>query len=277
MTQKAWMESGRLSTPIGVEPTQISFLQYAQIKKKQDESPLTFYERICHHARAHLAPVGATRNGERNTEADSFTISHENHVALDWIRLLDPNLMDIVQTEFSTELKEGTQLCELVLKIAHNFPSLLKRGSGQATNLVQAGTDHDQSNVMYVPGSNNYGYRGASSRGRPRPGFQQNRFRGFPNSRGNSNGTNSGRTLYCPNCKFLGSQLNLSVNYNHFPGDCPRKRAGINLLRGEEEEILNEEADNGVKTEYNFEPEQQEEFNNIVDTEAGNEGNPDTS
>ena len=63
-----------LYTHYGVQPNQQSFMDYAGLQKKPDETPLTFYERLCHHARSHLAPAGATANGITNAVKDSMTI-----------------------------------------------------------------------------------------------------------------------------------------------------------------------------------------------------------
>ena len=239
----------------GCKPSQSSFLQYGLLKKRQDETPLTYYERLCHHARAHLAPAGAKVNDQTNTNADTFTISLQNHIALDWIKNLDPDLLGIVQTEFETELKSGTQLAELVHTIAHSLDSLLKRNSGASANLLT--TDVEDSSINYVQGSNYRGNGKNSSRGQYRGGNnwrgRSNRGRGFSgnnssttfgntsSSASGNNSSNFGKTMYCPNCKFLGSQLNLSVNYNHYPGDCPRKRSAINLVLGEERSLLEQE------------------------------------
>ena len=134
---KSWEEVWKIVyTHYGVQPSQVSFIHYAKLKKKQGESPLTFYERLCHHSRSHLAPVGATANGTTNTEADTMTISLLNHVALDWIKALD--LMEIVETEFSKELKEGAQLASLVPRIEQQVVSLHRRQGGAGANAVQS-------------------------------------------------------------------------------------------------------------------------------------------
>ena len=102
-----------LYTHYGVQPNQQSFLQYAGLQKKQDETPLTFYERLCHHARSHLY------------KTDEMSTSLLNHIALDWVRSLD--LVSAVETEFGHELKGGTQLSSLVPRIAHQVETLRRR------------------------------------------------------------------------------------------------------------------------------------------------------
>ena len=126
---------------------------------------MTFFERLSHHARAHLAPAGATLDGAANAVADTFSLSMKNHITLDWLRLLDPRLLDIVQTEYGIELKSGTQLAALVPKIAHNLDSLLKRhsksnGNGESINLVKEEYSDDTSEssetILYLHSSGNW-------------------------------------------------------------------------------------------------------------------------
>ena len=100
-------------------------MDYASLQKKQDETPLTFYERLCHHARSHLAPAGATANGITNAVKDSMSISILNLIALDWVRAL--GLLEAVSTEFRHELKSGMQLSALVPRIAHQVETLRRR------------------------------------------------------------------------------------------------------------------------------------------------------
>ena len=247
----------------GVKPSQSSFIQYAQLRKKADETPMTFYERLSHHARAHLAPAGAILDGTANAAADTFSLSLKNHITLDWLRLLDPRLLDIVQTEYGTELKSGTQLAALVPKIAHNLDSLLKRhskpngnGNGESVNLVKEESPDDTTEtsetILYLNSSGNW-VRGGFTRGRGN--------RGNGNYRGSNRGgygrasfsNDSAKSRYCPNCKTLGAQLGLNVNYGHFPYDCPRKRAAINLVRGEELDFQEEENKGEEYTEHESE------------------------
>ena len=238
----------------GVLPSQKSFLQYSDLKKKSDETPLTFYERLCHMARAHLAPAGATANGITNTAADEMSISLLNHVALDWVKEL--GLRDVVETEFGNELKSGTQLAALVPRIAHQVDTLLKRHGQASANRVSTETDisngsqqlqqqdydydynYDTDQVMYIgPGqARGIGWRPSRGQGRwARPSYSRPPSgRGGP-TRGAYQPLASGRQPYCPGCKMLGQELRLRVDFSHLPADCPRKRmaAAANLVYDE--------------------------------------------
>ena len=54
-----------------------------------------------------------------------MSISLMNLVALQWLRKSHPQLIEIVRTEYSTELRRGDQLAALVPRIAPNVESLL--------------------------------------------------------------------------------------------------------------------------------------------------------
>ena len=78
-------------------------------------------------------------------------------------------------------------------------------------------------------GRRHQGFRGGA-------GWQRGGVRGA--GPGGFNTSSDGRTNtspYCPGCKYLGSQLNLEVKFDHLPADCPRKKAIINLVHGETE------------------------------------------
>ena len=125
----------------GCNPTQQSFLDYAEFKKGHTESYLTFYERLIHHQRTHLAPVGAAvGTGTANSAADKLTVSMQNMIAMDWLTRISPNLVGIVKTEFAVELKGGTQLASLVPRIANSMEALLKRNNSSGIHY----TEHDQ-------------------------------------------------------------------------------------------------------------------------------------
>ena len=58
---------------------------------------------------------------------DSLTISHMNLLTLIWLKNIHPSLIDIVKTEYSLELRQNTQLTELVPRISVNIDNLLTR------------------------------------------------------------------------------------------------------------------------------------------------------
>ena len=68
-----------------------------------------------------------------------------NVVALHWLHKSDEggNLIDIVRTEYSAQLKSGVQLAHLVPTIAYNIDSLLSRHSSSSVQKAGVNEEHD--------------------------------------------------------------------------------------------------------------------------------------
>ena len=114
-----------------------SLLDFEAIHKQEEETYRQFYERLLQHVKQHLAPTGVKVETLVNTVPDAMSITLMNIVALQWLRKLDPTLINIVKTEYSTELRANVQLADLVPRIAPNIDSLLKRyETSDRVNLV---------------------------------------------------------------------------------------------------------------------------------------------
>ena len=74
------------------KPSQDTNLDFMSIKinGEEKESYLTFYERLCHHQRTHLATTGAVGTGAAILDNDVFTLSHQNLVTMIWMHKIDP-------------------------------------------------------------------------------------------------------------------------------------------------------------------------------------------
>ena len=104
-----------------------SLLDFEDIHKQDDETYRQYYEKLLQHVKQHLAPAGVKDEKMTNATPDEMSISLMNFVALQWMRKIDPTLLRIVKTEYSTELRKNTQLADLIPRIAPNVDSLLKR------------------------------------------------------------------------------------------------------------------------------------------------------
>ena len=112
-----------------VQITSETLLDFESIKKEPAENYRQFFERLLQHAKLHLAPDGATVDNIKNTVDDKMSISIMNFVALQWLRKSNSQLIQIIKTEYATELRSGQQLAALVPRIAPNIDSLLARYS----------------------------------------------------------------------------------------------------------------------------------------------------
>ena len=162
-----------------------TFLDFESLRKESDENHLQYYERLLQHARLHLAPAGAEVGTFKNKEEDTLTISMMNMIALNWLRKIDPNLIDIVRTEYSTKLKHGTQLAHLVPDIAPNVDNLLSRYSNTTVrmvtgeDIVEDDEEHDEDNAIRLSQTTRY-------RGRGQVNSSYKPFKGAPKKSANN-------------------------------------------------------------------------------------------
>ena len=204
-----------------VKVTSETFLDFENVKKNPDENYRQFYERLLQHSRLHLAPINAEVGKIVNTEDDKMTISLMNHVALQWLRKIDVQLIQIVKTEYSTELRSNEQLAHLVPRIAPNIDSLLSRYAASSTvskvtlNTANYENDYEETEKVWRIRSRGNGRGGRSSRG----------GRGGLSKRGNNS------QQYCAGCYSLGKELNTFINFKHSPFECTRQDAVTRLLQ----------------------------------------------
>ena len=140
-----------------------------------------------------------------------------NFVALDWLNKINPNIVGIVKTEYSRELREDTQLAELVPRIANNVDALLARHDiigGVEKLWVEDNIAVDRVNRV--------------KHGQQYPTKKKQSF--YSNNK-------SLKKPFCPECHFLARKLKLHINFQHVPADCPRPRSAINLIFAGEEDL----------------------------------------
>lgn len=199
-----------------VQITPETLLEFESLRKEPAENYRQFYERLLQHVRLHLAPDGAKAENLTNARADTMSISLMNLVALQWLRKCHPQLVEIVRTEYCTELRRGDQLAALVPKIAPNIESLLARHAAGHVNMVKHNLEED--NVHEV----NYYVRpfrgdrsGSGNRGRARGTYRNQ------------------ENLFCPGCFAISKDLKVSVDFKHRPSMCPRTNAVARFLQDE--------------------------------------------
>ena len=212
----------------GVKPSPSSFLDYDSIKMEKDDRYIDFYDKLVYHSINHLCTKGTdggpTAGGELKVD-DSLTLSHRNHIALDWLRRIDPSLIKSVKLEYSKDFKSGTPLAYLVKDISENIDSLLNRHASSSSNtsnikseeLLPTGpldsTVHRVSSFPYRPRPPTTNFRG----NQPKPYFPRP---SFPPSRPAYPPLSS--KPFCQPCFSVGKRLNLHVNYSHLPSSCPQ-------------------------------------------------------
>ena len=121
-----------------------TLLDFEALNRESDENYQQFYERLLQHTRLHMAPAQSEVGKLKITKADEMSITVMNMVALQWLRKSERNLINIVKTEYSTELKSGIQLAHLVPTIAPNIDNLLSRYSSSSVQKVAVDEEHDE-------------------------------------------------------------------------------------------------------------------------------------
>ena len=143
-----------------------------------------------------------------------------NLVTIQWLRKCSPSLLDILKTEYSTELRNGEQIAALVPRNAKSIESLLARHASASVNVVSQVDQASHINVQQIQNARETFIR---PKGKPR----------FQNSRRFSN-------LFCPGCFSLNKELKTQINFKHSPSSCLRSSAVARFLqaspRSEEDE-----------------------------------------
>ena len=196
----------------GLLPSQETFLDLEALNKQTGESYRQYYERLAAHVRQHLmATAGAAVDGATvPAGGDRLTVSHMNMIALMWIRKIHPELLNIIRTEYSLELRANTSLASLVPRIAVSVDCLLAKYDkvGQV-NLLQHNDDEDDSSQAKVCRT--------FLKKKVKPGEKR---------------INS---PFCPGCFYLGQKMKTSVHFKHLPAECPREPAVVNFLQAEKD------------------------------------------
>jgi len=219
-----------------VQVTPETFLDIENMKKEPGENNRQFYERLLQFAQLHLAQAEATAGGLTNQVADKMSISIMNHIAVHWLRKINTQLLQIVKTEYSTELRSGEQLAALVPRIAPNIDSLLARYSSANVSKVsdvifdEKTTEEDPS-VRFSRGrggGNSFYDRGRGGRGRAGA-------RGGGGVRGNFS------NIFCAGCFTMAKQLGTYIDFKHRPAECPRQRAVSRFLQTGDEDVTEDD------------------------------------
>ena len=215
------------------ETTQDSFLNCADLPKDEGETHRQYYERLNSHVRRHLTPPNVTAGGMNSGLAgDDFNITLGNLVVALWMKLTDPRLVKIVRHEYSAELKQGTQLVDLVPRISKNEEVLLAKADANV-NKVNAGPSLEEAVAAQL---NKIGYGDR---------FKKNKK--FPKNKGQGAKDwakpNTGNTEVCHHCEHLNRRLKASFNTGHSPESCFRQKVSIRSIEDEGDLTESDEVD----------------------------------
>ena len=191
----------------GLQATQESLLDLESLTKQSGESYRQFYERLLAHVRQHLLTTATvTVDGATVPQGgDKLSVSHMNMVALMWLRKIHPELINLVRTEYSMELRENTSLAALIPRISVNVDSLLaKYDKVGHVNCVQHDLSQAAVNRTFI-------------KKKPR---QVDREPKSP---------------FCPGCYSLGKTTDQNLHFKHSPAECPRSAAFARFVQAEDD------------------------------------------
>ena len=190
----------------GLLPTQESFMELESFTKQSGESYRQFYERILAYVRQHSKSDENVMVEGVSCQAggDKISVSHANLITLMWLRKIHPELISIIKTEYSMELRDNKPLASLVPRISVNIDNLLaKYDKAGQVNLIQPEDENDRQvivNKTYV-----------------RRNFNKNTSRAV-------------NTPFCPGCFKMSKDTNIKLHFQHKPSECP-KQAMVKLLQ----------------------------------------------
>ena len=102
--------------------TDLTALEWFDIKRRPKERPFVFYMRLKYHMSKHLLKQGDTFQGAALETDEVLTPSMERSIVMEWLHRLDERLVKFVKEKFSTELSSGSAvLVTMVETLAKNI------------------------------------------------------------------------------------------------------------------------------------------------------------
>ena len=110
----------------GFQSTGAHFIDFNNIKLEHDERPEDLFQRLMSFVEDNLliANGNITHHGEAITTDEESTPSLENMIVLTWLRLIHPDLPNLVKQRYGTELRSRT-LASIKPEISQALDSLL--------------------------------------------------------------------------------------------------------------------------------------------------------
>ena len=181
----------------GLTITGETFLDFNSMTRIEGETYRQFYDRLLAHTHMHLPGQNVSVDGvSSGPNGEKMTVGLMNFVAMSWLAKIHPNLINLVKIEYSKDLREGTQLAELVPRITLNIDALLAKNDS-VTDIDNIRTTSDDNSLSV----NKVKFK--SNKQKPNKLTQQ-------------------RSPFCPECHYLSKKLQLQVDFKHVPSDCPR-------------------------------------------------------
>ena len=205
----------------GLIPSQETFCDFMSIARLPNEPYRQFFDRMVAFLRKHLmsSSCKVEVDGTAVSEGgDGLTVTLLNLLTLEWIVKIHPDLLTIIRTEFSKELRDNVPLSSLVPRISLSIDALLMKYDKVPLAAKVDIEAHGQKEAMNVMKVKNSSYTNVTEK------FDQKR-------------SGKSKKRFCPGCFYMGNRSGAKMNFKHFPDECPRSTAIVAMLEAEEVEF----------------------------------------
>ena len=208
-----------------VELSTTNFLDYASMKKTQEETYRGYFNRLVGFVRQHLPQQAYEAEGIVSPPTgESLSISLLDSITIHWLISIDRRLLDIVKVEFATDLKTK-RICQMVKTIAKNIDDLLARYEQRDSISVIKSPDTVEKTAAScaAPAEQNALHALIQRVDRLETSSRmqgQKKPRQFQNKRSNK----------CTHCTFLNNQLGASLRTDHPSSSCGKRSVSVNLV-----------------------------------------------
>ena len=211
-----------------LEITTTNFLDYALMRRQPEESYRGYFNRLVGFVRQHLPTTEIKVEGiSSSSEGDTLTVTLLDTIAIHWLVTIDKRLVNIVKTEFASELKQK-RLCQMVKVIAPNIDDLLTRyNTKDSVSAIAINEDNPKIHTHDDISTNSE----VSTLIRRIERLETN----FIN-KGRKKVNSARNRIICTHCTFINKQLGASLRTDHPSHQCGKKAVSISLLEVEEYE-----------------------------------------
>ena len=118
-----------------------NYLDYASMTRDAGETYRNYFNRLVGFTRQHLPKTSISVEGISSPETgENLTIALLDSIAVHWLLSIDRRLINIIKTEFASELKVK-RLSEMIKPIASNIDELLERYENKKDQVISIASD----------------------------------------------------------------------------------------------------------------------------------------
>ena len=204
------------------ELTTTNYLDYGSMTRETGETYRSFYNRLVGFVRQHLPVDTVQAEGVVSpATGESLTIGLLDAIAVHWLNTIDKRLIQIIKTEFATELKEH-RLCEMIKTISKNIDELLaKHSATDQINQISTSSYSTRPNVADQDTVDSMLRRIEKLEFNKRRPARQPARRG--RNYNNKNNYQRPQPQNCSHCLFINKQLGASLRTDHASSSCVSK------------------------------------------------------